>query len=170
MGYIDDDDASNISYNNTTSGLGLGDVQSAIDAVYGKTSGSSGGVTPPFFFARSATRFSAGSYLCVGSSGTGIVSNSVGQQIRGTSKLVAIYVTTSSLIATAPAVFQIQRRTGTAVFSDITGASGSIAINAYSVAYNLPTPIVIGPDYELAVYLKSGTCDNPIVTLYLAVN
>ena len=33
MGYIDDDDASNTAYNNTTSGLGSGSVQSALDAI-----------------------------------------------------------------------------------------------------------------------------------------
>jgi hypothetical protein len=33
MGYVDNDDASNTSYNNVASGLGTGDVQSAIDAL-----------------------------------------------------------------------------------------------------------------------------------------
>lgn len=162
MGFIDFIlQALNVTYDNSVTTLGAGDVQSAIDALANKTGGS-GGVTPFYQFSRAGTVLTAGTYLNVGT----IASSSVGQLVSGTNKIVRVAITTSLVVAT-PAVFQIQRRTGVATFTDIVGATVTLSATSYKQNVILTTPVLLGLDEEISAYIKSGSPSNPILLIFV---
>lgn len=163
MGFIDFIlQALNVTYDNSVTTLGAGDVQSAIDALANKTGGS-GGVTPFYQFSRAGTVLTAGTYLNVGT----IASSGVGQLVSGTNKIVRLAITTSAAVTSVPAVIQIQRRTGVATFVDITNALISIPVGNYKTNLILSTSISLNLDDELSAYIKSGSPSNPIILIFV---
>jgi hypothetical protein len=162
VGYIDDKSANNESYDPSVSGLAATDVQAAIDALSSRTGGG-GGVTPFYQYSRAGTLLTAGTYLNVGTISSGVV----GQLVTGTNKIVRIAITTSAAVGTAPAVFQIQRRTGVTTFSDIAGANISIPVSSYKANLLLSTPVSLNADEEISAYIKSGSPSNPLLLIFV---
>jgi len=118
---------------------------------YGVGGGS--GVTPPFFFTRAGS-LNPGSYLQVGS----VVSSNTGQLIPGTNKITKITVSLSGNVTNTEVVFQVQRRTGVATFTDIPGAEITIPVGSYSATAILS--IDLNHDEEISVYYKTGAANS----------
>lgn len=151
--------AASVPFDNATNGFAATDAQAAIEEV--KTGGN--GVTPPFFFSRSGSTLAAGTYFFTGNVST----SSTGQLIAGSNKIIKIAVSTSANITGSPCLVQFQRRTAVATFVDIAGASISIPVGTYS-ATSTGLALLIGPDWELSCYFKSGgSPSNPVVGIYL---
>lgn len=119
------------------------------------------GITPPVIFTKVGNT-SAGTYLRTGE----VITSRTGVPTRGTNKIVAIHVSTSSLCS-GSCVFQIQRRTGVSTFTDITNATVTI-INGEYKAKNDPIDITLGADEEISCYYKSGSrTADPVVHVFL---
>ena len=123
--------------------------------------GGGPGVTPPFIFSKSGGT-GVGSYLFVGN----VASNKSGQIIVGSNTIIKMIVSTSGTVA-SNTIVQLQRRTGVSTWTDIVGAAITINAGNYSdVTTGLN--INIGPDYELACYVKSGvTIQDAILILFV---
>lgn len=158
--------ASSTPYDTTTSGLGTGDVQSAIDAL---STNLGAGVSPFYQFTTNGA-LGQGSYLSVGQ----VPSNQVGALVPGTNHITKMAITTSQLVNFA-ATLQVQIRTGLGTFSDISGAALTIpgGNTAYKANIVFGSPIAIGPDVEISVYYKSGggtSLQNPVVLVFVQPN
>lgn len=152
-------------YDNSGSSSTLGSTaQSAIDALWTRVSTAGTGVTPPFLFSRQgATGLS--SYLQVGN----VFSNQAGQVIPGNNKIVRLTLTTSQAYNVAQTV-QIQLRTGVTTLSDLATCSITLPGDnvTYSTTFTFSTPISIGPNAEIAAYLKSGNgIQNAVLLVYV---
>jgi hypothetical protein len=129
--------------------------------IWGGGAGGSG-VTPPFVFSKSGGT-AVGSYLYVGQA----VTSKTGQEIVGTNRIVKVGVSNSANVA-ANTKIQFQRRTALSTFVDIAGAEATIPSGSFRTTATLPSPVSIGPDWEISCYNKSGsTLSDPIVVLYL---
>lgn len=156
--------AQSVPFDNDTNGMTSTDVQTAIEEVNAKAAGAGGNVTPPFIFSRQGA-LGTNSYLQVGT----VFSNQGGQIVRGSNKIVALTLTTSQVYNMNQTV-QLQRRTGVSTFVDIAGAAITIIGNNtnYSATVTFATPISIGPDFEIAAYLKTGNgIQNAVLLMYV---
>jgi len=154
--------ASSVPYDNSVSGLGTGDVQSAIDVLASKA-GSNTGVTP-FFQLGISGSVGGGQYL---RNGVGIPSNQTGQLIPGLNKIVKISVSLSQSDNNVKA-FKVQYRTSVNSWADVTGAT--ISVPGDSASYKATVTglsINLTTDAELAVVCTSGNPQNPVVSIFI---
>ena len=170
MGYVDNDDASDTAYSNTTSGLAAANVQTAIDLLAGKLNSTSTGISPFYQFTTYGA-LGVGSYLSVGM----VPSNQVGQLIPGVNKITKMAITCSQVL-NGTAVIQLAQRTAVSTISDITGAALTFAGNntAYKASIIFSTPISLSADTELVAYFKSsnsgGSLQNPVLLVFAQPN
>lgn len=158
--------AGSVPYNNANSNVELGStVQSAIDELYTLAKGANGNVTPPFIFSYAGS-LGANSYMQVG----GVNSNQAGQIIQGSNYIVGLTLTTSQVYNMNQTI-QLQIRTSVSGHTDITSAAVTIiGDNAhYSATVTFaPGTIAIGPNAEIAAYLKSGNgIANGVLAIYV---
>lgn len=157
--------AKSLFYDNTATSSTLGsNVNDAIDAIYARIATAGTGVTPPFLFSRQGNT-GLSSYLQVGN----VFSNQAGQVIPGNNKIVRMTLTTSQAYNVAQTV-QLQLRTGVTTLVDL--ATGSITLPGDNVTYSTTitfgTPIAIGPNAEIAAYLKTGNgIQNAVLLIYV---
>lgn len=124
-------------------------------------SGGGSGVTPPFFFSK-AGNATVGTYLRVGEA----VSSNTGMTIVGTNQIVKLVISNGSAVG-SNTVIQIQKRTGLATFTDISGAAITITSGNYK-ASSSGLSISLGTDEEISAYVKSGsTITNPVFGVYV---
>ena len=162
MGYIDDKTANNVAYNNTATGLGTGDVQSAIDVLASKAGGNTG--VTPFFQLGISGSVGGGQYL---RNGVGIPSNQTGQLIPGLNKIVKISVSLSQSDNNVKA-FKVQYRTSVNSWADVTGATISVPGDTASYKATVTgLSINLTTDAELAVVCTSGNPQNPVVSIFI---
>jgi hypothetical protein len=154
--------ASSLPYDNSITGLGSGDAQSAIDAIANKNNGTTG--VTPFFQMGQQGGVGTSSYLRNSSQ---IPSNQVGQLIPGSNKIVKLTVSVSQSDNQIKS-FKLQRRTSVNTFIDISGATISIPgdSSTYSVVVT-GLNISIGPDWEIAAQVTSGNAQNPVLSIFV---
>ena len=117
------------------------------------------GVSPGFLFSAQGN-LNAGAYLAIGT----VVSSNTGQPIIGSNKLVRMRVSTQENVGSL-VEFQMSYRTGASTRADIVGALISIATGNYQATmdYNIELP----DNVELCCYIKTGSCKNPALVVFL---
>lgn len=156
--------ATDVFFDNSGTTMVSEDAESAIKELFAKVAGATGNVTPPFLFSRQGN-LGLNSYLQVGN----VFSNQAGQIIPGSNKIVALTITTSQAYNMNQTI-QLQRRTGVSSFVDIPGAAITLPGNntTFSGTIIFGSPINIGPNFELATYLKSGNgIQNAVLLVYV---
>lgn len=103
-----------------------------------------------------------------GSTGTGTyLQSAVGSPVVGNAVIRAISVSNTNSLA-AITRFQVRRRTAISTYVDITNAYVDVPASNYR-ATRTGLAIPIGPDWELAVLVLSGsTAANPNVVIYIS--
>ena len=152
MGYLDNLYASNLQYDDTivSPPFGAASVQAVLDVLKNKASAASG-VSANVAFGYQGS-LGTGQYL----NQNGVPSNQAGIIVPGSNKIVRLTLSSGQVYNNA-VVIQIARRTGTSSFTDIAGASITIPGNNTSYSATVSgLSILIGPDWELSAYLKSG--------------
>lgn len=119
-------------------------------------------ITPRCAFTK-VGNLTVGTYLRIGE----VISSTSGLTLRGSNKIVGIYVTAGTA-ATATSRIQLQRRTSVNTFVDITDAYVDVLLNEYK-GKNDPISITLLANEELSCYLKSGaTMTNVVVSVFLS--
>ena len=121
------------------------------------------GVVPPFVFGKDGN-CTVGTYFRthVVPGGPG----GSGQIIKGSNTLIEMGLTNVNAVA-SNTVVQLIRRTAINTWSDIAGASVTLIAGNYTQT-NTGLSVVIGPDWEISAYNKSGSSlNNVLLTIYL---
>lgn len=144
--------ASEVSYDNTSSGLTADNVQAALDEV-GNTAAVS--ASPGFTWGGSGTK-NAGTYL---------LNDTVPSNLSGRSVPLASGVISSVFVALSEAgtvELVIQKRSGGSFVT-----IGSIALTAERVKIDATLNAAVTYGDELAVKIESGSCKDPIVGIVI---
>jgi hypothetical protein len=126
--------------------------------------GGGSGVVPPFTFSKDGN-------CTVGTAiRTGIVpsygSGSSGQPIAGSNVAVKLSATNANNLGSTTRI-QFARRTGLSTWSDIAGLYINIPAGSYG-AHAIGLTALVGPDWEVGCYNKSGaSLSNVVVVLYM---
>jgi len=144
--------ARNTWFDNSTvgaTGLVSVNIQGVIEELNQKISGGSGNIVSTLTFSKGGG-CAVGSYLYWGS----VVSSLSGTPTRGNNKILQIKITTSANVA-SDTVFQLQNRSAIGTFTDIVDATVTILAGNYKGDSGVIS-IVIGPNFEICAYNKSG--------------
>lgn len=144
--------ALNIPYDNTDSGLTAADVKAAIDEA---VAGGGTGASPGFSFGRSGN-VSSGAYL----QNESVPSNVTGRPVD----LVDARVTQVSISNENSNTFtvELEEHDGTTYTS-----LGTFAVTAARSAKYTGISISVTSGKEIAAKISSGSCKNPVVTVYV---